>query len=209
MEILVHAVCGYARGVWRQPMFSVDVAGIGITSQRETTILWDKNTRTADSQRYHLAVPPHSGYCGQAGAGRSVGRIRRMTGLVPDAYFSGTKISGCSTVVERTRRPSAEKSVSARWIPGWWRKLTGGKVHITDATNAARDDLRHSPSGLGYDHLLHALDIPSRCCRALCSSSEVYGSVFPAGRRYSDCRHCGRPAGGTVRSDLLCGRRSG
>ena len=118
-----------------------DVAGIGITNQRETTILWDKNTgrpihnaivwqcrRTADIVDRLVAgavCPSTSG---------------RTTGLVPDAYFSATRrSSGCSTMWRaHGRRPSAGEILFGT-VDSWlvW-KLTGGKVHITDATNAAR-----------------------------------------------------------------------
>ena len=97
-----------------------DVAGIGITNQRETTILWDKNT----------GRPIHNAIVWQCRRTADIvdrlvqdglsGHIRRTTGLVPDAYFRAPRSSGCSTMWRaHERRPSAEKSCSARWIPGW------------------------------------------------------------------------------------------
>ena len=116
-----------------------DVAGIGITNQRETTILWDKNTgrpihnaivwqcrRTADivDRLVQDGLSEH---------------IRRTTGLVPDAYFSGTKIKWLLDHVEGAREKAERGEILFGTVDSWlvW-KLTGGK-----------DDLRHSPSGLG------------------------------------------------------------
>ena len=93
-----------------------DVAGIGITNQRETTILWDKNTGRADSQRHRLAVPPHSGYCGQSWC-RTVcpGTSAARPVWFRMRIFRERKSSGCSTMWRaHERRPSAEKSCSAR-----------------------------------------------------------------------------------------------
>ena len=135
------------------------------------------------------------------------GHIRRTTGLVPDAYFSGTKIKWLLDHVEGAREKAERGEILFGTVDSWlvW-KLTGGKVHITDATNAARTMIFDIHRLDWDDTLLHALDIPRAMLPRVCSSSEVYGSVS-AGRRYSDCRHCRRPAGGAVRSDLLCGRR--
>ena len=71
-----------------------DIAAIGITNQRETTLLWEQDTGQLRSQRHCLAVPPHRSLCGAAGEARALADlIRRKTGLVPDAYFSGTKLA--------------------------------------------------------------------------------------------------------------------
>ena len=160
-----------------------DVAGIGITNQRETTILWDKNTgrpihnaivwqcrRTADivDRLVQDGLSTH---------------IRRTTGLVPDAYFSGTKIKWLLDHVEGAREKAERGEILFGTVDSWlvW-KLTGGKVHITDATNAARTMIFDIHRLDWDDTLLHALDIPRAMLPRVCSSSEVYGSVsLPGG----------------------------
>lgn len=161
-----------------------DIAAIGITNQRETTILWEKATgrpiynaivwqcrRTAPLVDELLSQPGMAEY------------IKENTGLVPDAYFSATKIKWILDHVPGARERAQAGEILFGTVDSWlvW-KLTGGKVHITDATNAARTmifDIHH----LDWDDtLLHALDIPRAMLPHVCSSSEVYGSVsLPGG----------------------------
>ena len=160
-----------------------DVAGIGITNQRETTILWDKNT----------GRPIHNAIVWQCRRTADIvdrlvqdglsGHIRRTTGLVPDAYFSGTKIKWLLDHVEGAREKAERGEILFGTVDSWlvW-KLTGGKVHITDATNAARTMIFDIHRLDWDDTLLHALDIPRAMLPRVCSSSEVYGSVsLPGG----------------------------
>ena len=185
-----------------------DVAGIGITNQRETTILWDKNT----------GRPVHNAIVWQCRRTADIvdrlvqdglsGHIRRTTGLVPDAYFSGTKIKWLLDHVEGAREKAKRGEILFGTVDSWlvW-KLTGGKVHITGRDQCrTHDDLRHSPSGLGRYPAPRARYSPGdAAARVLLKRGVRF--CCPAGRRYSDCRHCRRPAGGAVRSDLLCGGR--
>lgn len=160
-----------------------DVAGIGITTQRETTILWDKNT----------GRPIHNAIVWQCRRTADIvdrlvqnglsGHIRRTTGLVPDAYFSGTKIKWLLNHVEGAREKAERGEILFGTVDSWlvW-KLTGGKVHITDATNAARTMIFDIHRLDWDDTLLEALDIPRAMLPRVCSSSEVYGSVaLPGG----------------------------
>ena len=160
-----------------------DVAGIGITNQRETTILWDKNT----------GRPIHNAIVWQCRRTADIvdrlvqdglsGHIRRTTGLVPDAYFSGTKIKWLLDHVEGAREKAERGEILFGTVDSWlvW-KLTGGKAHITDATNAARTMIFDIHRLDWDDTLLHALDIPRAMLPRVCSSSEVYGSVsLPGG----------------------------
>ena len=160
-----------------------DVAGIGITNQRETTILWDKNT----------GRPIHNAIVWQCRRTADIvdslvqdglsGHIRRTTGLVPDAYFSGTKIKWLLDHVEGAREKAERGEILFGTVDSWlvW-KLTGGKVHITDATNAARTMIFDIHRLDWDDTLLEALDIPRAMLPRVCSSSEVYGSVsLPGG----------------------------
>ena len=160
-----------------------DVAGIGITNQRETTILWDKNT----------GRPIHNAIVWQCRRTADIvdrlvqdglsGHIRRTPGLVPDAYFSGTKIKWLLDHVEGAREKAERGEILFGTVDSWlvW-KLTGGKVHITDATNAARTMIFDIHRLDWDDTLLEALDIPRAMLPRVCSSSEVYGSVsLPGG----------------------------
>ena len=160
-----------------------DVAGIGITNQRETTILWDRDTgrqihnaivwqcrRTADIVNALIedGLSDH---------------IRRTTGLVPDAYFSGTKIKWLLDHVEGAREKAERGEILFGTVDSWlvW-KLTGGKVHITDATNAARTMIFDIHRLDWDDTLLNALNIPRAMLPRVCSSSEIYGYVsLPGG----------------------------
>ena len=153
-----------------------DIAGIGITNQRETTILWDRETgrpiynaivwqcrRTAPIVDQLL-----SDGCGE--------HIKRTTGLVPDAYFSGTKIKWILDHVEGARERARRGDILFGTVDSWlvW-KLTGGAVHVTDYTNASRTMLYDIHKLDWDDTLLQALDIPRAMLPEVRSSSEIYG----------------------------------
>ena len=153
-----------------------DIAGIGITNQRETTILWDRDTgrpvynaivwqcrRTADIVDGIL----------EQGLGE---HIRSATGLVPDAYFSSSKIKWILDNVEGVRERAKRGEILFGTVDTWllW-KLTGGAVHLTDYTNASRTML-YDIHKLRWDEtLLNALDIPAEILPEVRPSSEVYG----------------------------------
>lgn len=161
-----------------------DIAAIGITNQRETTILWEKATgrpiynaivwqcrRTAPLVDELLSQPGMAEY------------IKENTGLVPDAYFSATKIKWILDYVPGARERAQAGEILFGTVDSWlvW-KLTGGKVHITDATNAARTMIFDIHRLDWDDTLLEALDIPRAMLPRVCSSSEVYGYVsLPGG----------------------------
>lgn len=161
-----------------------DITAIGITNQRETTILWEKATgrpiynaivwqcrRTAPLVDELLSQPGMAEY------------IKENTGLVPDAYFSATKIKWILDHVPGARERAQAGEILFGTVDSWlvW-KLTGGKVHITDATNAARTMIFDIHRLDWDDTLLEALDIPRAMLPRVCSSSEVYGSVsLPGG----------------------------
>ncbi len=161
-----------------------EIAGIGITNQRETTILWEKDTgrpianaivwqcrRTADIVDGLLAD----------GLGDY---IKKTTGLVPDAYFSGTKIKWLLDHVEGAREKAKRGEVLFGTVDSWlvW-KLTGGKVHVTDVTNASRTMLYDIHKLDWDDKLLAALDIPRAMLPEVRSSSEIYGYTDVLGAR--------------------------
>lgn len=158
-----------------------DIAAIGITNQRETTILWEKATgrpiynaivwqcrRTAPLVDELLSQPGMAEY------------IKENTGLVPDAYFSATKIKWILDHVPGARERAQAGEILFGTVDSWlvW-KLTGGKVHVTDRTNASRTMLYNIHKLDWDDTLLNALDIPRAMLPRVTDSSEIYG--------YTDC----------------------
>ena len=155
---------------------SSEIASIGITNQRETTILWDRETgrpiynaivwqcrRTADIVDGLIAdgLEEH---------------IRKTTGLIPDAYFSATKIKWILTHVPGAMERAKTGKILFGTVDSWlvW-KLTGGAVHVTDYTNASRTML-YDIHRLQWDEtLLKALDIPREILPEVHPSSEIYG----------------------------------
>ena len=155
-----------------------DIAAIGITNQRETTILWDKAT----------GKPIHNAIVWQCRRTAAIvdnlrqqgleEHIRRTTGLVPDAYFSATKISWILDQVAGARQRAERGEILFGTVDTWllWR-LTEGAVHATDVTNASRTMLFDINRLDWDDTLLEALDIPRAMLPQVRSSSEVYGQT--------------------------------
>ncbi len=153
-----------------------EIAAIGITNQRETTILWDRET----GRPIHNAIvwqcrrtAPLVDALLEQGLGD---HIRRATGLVPDAYFSATKIRWLLDHVEGARELAAQGRLLFGTVDTWllW-KLTGGAVHVTDYTNASRTMLYDIHRLCWDDVLLDALNIPRSLLPQVRDSSEIYG----------------------------------
>ena len=155
-----------------------DIAAIGITNQRETTILWDKTT----------GKPIYNAIVWQCRRTASLvddlkqqgleAHIRQTTGLVPDAYFSATKIKWILDKVEGAQEKAQRGEILFGTVDSWllWR-LTEGSVHATDVTNASRTML-FDINKLDWDRtLLSALDIPAAMLPQVLSSSQIYGST--------------------------------
>ncbi len=152
------------------------IAAIGITNQRETTVIWDKNT----GEPIHNAIVWQdrrtAAICDQLKADGHEAYIRENTGLVVDAYFSGTKVKWLLDHVKGAREKAEKGELLFGTIDTWliW-KLTGGKQHITDYSNASRT-LLYNIKQLEWDeHLLNILDIPKLILPQVMSSSAVYG----------------------------------
>jgi len=155
-----------------------DIAAIGITNQRETTVLWDKKT----GEPLHNAIVWQdrrtSAYCDELkaqGLGKSV---QEKTGLIIDAYFSATKIRWILDNVPGAREKAEAGEVAFGTIDTWliW-KLTDGRVHVTDVTNASRTMIYNIHS-LDWDQeLLDLFNIPRSILPEVKSSSEVYGET--------------------------------
>ena len=153
-----------------------DIAGIGITNQRETTILWDKETGRPIYNAIVWQCRRTAGIVDQLLADGYGEYIQKTTGLVPDAYFSGTKIKWMLDHVEGARARAERGEILFGTVDSWlvW-KLTGGAVHVTDYTNASRTMLYDIHKLDWDDTLLQALDIPRAMLPEVRSSSEVYG----------------------------------
>lgn len=159
-----------------------DIAAIGITNQRETTILWDKNTGEPIYNAVVWQCRRTAKIVEALEAKGLTDHIRNTTGLLPDAYFSGTKIKWILDEVPGSRERAKKGEVLFGTVDSWliW-KLTGGKVHVTDYTNACRTML-FDIHKLDWDQkLLDELDIPREMLPKVCSSSEIYGEADIAG----------------------------
>ena len=153
-----------------------DIAAIGITNQRETTILWDKATGQPIYNAIVWQCRRTADIVDQLVADGLTDHIRKTTGLLPDAYFSGTKIKWILDHVEGAREKAKRGEVLFGTVDTWllW-KLTGGEVHVTDYTNASRTMLYDIHKLDWDDTLLNALDIPRAMLPQVRSSSEIYG----------------------------------
>jgi len=156
------------------------IAGIGITNQRETTVVWDKAT----GQPIHNAIVWQSrqsqAICERLQADGHEALIRSRTGLVVDAYFSATKIRWILDHVDGAQARAERGELLFGTIDSWliW-NLTGGAVHVTDMTNAARTLLFNIHTLAWDDDLLALLDIPRAMLPHVRGSSEVYGHTRP------------------------------
>ena len=162
--------------VKRQGISSEQIAGIGITNQRETTVVWNKIT---GKPVYHAIVWQCRRTSGMIDALKNEGfgeYIQEKTGLVPDAYFSGTKIAWILENVEGARENADKGELLFGTIDSWliW-KLTGGRVHVTDYTNASRTMLFDIHTLQWDKKILERLDIPESMLPEVKPSSCVYG----------------------------------
>ena len=139
----------------------LNIAGIGITNQRETTIVWDRETEEPVYNAIVWQDRRTSEYCDSLKAEGKTEWIREKTGLIIDAYFSGTKIKWILDHVPGARERAQAEEILFGTVDSWlvW-KLTGGKVHVTDRTNASRTMLYNIHKLDWDDTLLNALDIP-------------------------------------------------
>ncbi|WP_395708785.1 glycerol kinase GlpK [Reyranella sp.] len=164
----------------RAKLAATALAGIGITNQRETTVVWDRSTgkpihnaivwqdrRTAE----HCAALKRAGHEGEVG---------RRTGLLLDPYFSGTKIAWILDHVAGARAAAARGALAAGTIECFllWR-LSGGKVHASDATNASRTLLFNIHDGTWDDALLRLLDVPASLLPTVVDCSGALGVATP------------------------------
>ncbi len=155
-----------------------DIASIGITNQRETTVLWDKNTGRPVYNAIVWQCRRTADLCDKIKAAGLSDYIRENTGLIVDAYFSATKIKWILDNIEGVRQRAEKGDILFGNIDSWlvW-KLTGGKLHITDYTNASRTMLFNIKSLKWDENLLKELNIPSSILPEVRQSSEIYGNT--------------------------------
>lgn len=160
---------------------AADIAAIGITNQRETTILWDKNTGEPVYNAIVWQCRRTSEYCDSLKEQGLTEKFRRKTGLVIDAYFSATKIKWILDNVPGARERAEKGELLFGTVETWliW-KLTKGKAHVTDYSNAARTMLFNINTLEWDDEILQILDIPKAILPEAMLSSCVYGMADPA-----------------------------
>lgn len=174
-EIWSSQVAVAAEAISKLGVNGKSVAGIGITNQRETTIVWDRKTGNPVYNAIVWQDRRTSGYCDELKKNGHAGMIREKTGLVIDSYFSGTKIKWILDNVDGARAKAKNGELAFGTVDSWliW-KLTEGRTHITDVTNASRTML-YNINTLEWDnHMLELMDIPKSILPEVHDSSEIY-----------------------------------
>ncbi|MGL4730601.1 MAG: glycerol kinase GlpK [Clostridium sp.] len=164
-------------------LLAENIAAIGITNQRETTILWDKETGKPVYNAIGWQCRRTADICDKLKEEGWEDYIRENTGLVVDAYFSATKIKWILDNVEGVREKAQKGEILFGTVDTWllW-KLTNGKVHATDYTNASRTMLFNIKTLEWDKKLLEALNIPENILPEVKNSSEVYGRTNLGGK---------------------------
>jgi glycerol kinase len=159
---------------------AADVAAIGITNQRETTIVWDRATGAPIHNAIVWQDRRTAGFCDSLKAAGLGPAIQAKTGLVIDAYFSGSKLRWTLDNVPGARARAERGELAFGTIDTWlaW-KLTRGRLHVTDASNASRTMLYNIATGEWDDELLEWLGVPRAVLPQVCASSEVVGHTAP------------------------------
>ena len=159
---------------------AADITAIGITNQRETTVVWDRATGEPVYNAIVWQCRRTSAYCDELKARGYAEAIRRKTGLVVDAYFSGPKIRWILDNVPGTRRRAEAGELLFGTVETWliW-LLTGGRVHVTDYSNASRTMLFNINTLDWDEELLDLMDIPRSMLPTPVPSSQVYGETDP------------------------------
>ncbi|MEP6592238.1 MAG: glycerol kinase GlpK [Acidobacteriota bacterium] len=155
-----------------------DIAAIGITNQRETAVVWDRETGEPVCNAIVWQDRRTAEFCDRLKADGHEAMVRERTGLVIDAYFSGSKIRWILDHVPGARARAEAGKLAFGTVDSWlvW-KLTSGAVHITDVTNASRTMLFNINTLAWDDELLALLGVPASMLPEVRASSEVYGQV--------------------------------
>ncbi|MGB0392669.1 MAG: FGGY family carbohydrate kinase, partial [Flavobacteriaceae bacterium] len=155
-----------------------EIAAVGITNQRETTVVWDRKTGTPVGKAIVWQDRRTADFCEHLQLQGKAPLFYEKTGLVLDAYFSGTKIRWILNSKPEIRTAAEKGTLAFGTIDSWliW-KLTQGKVHVTDATNASRTLLFNIHTQKWDDELLDLLEVPKSLLAKVVDSSEVVGTT--------------------------------
>jgi glycerol kinase len=178
MEIYSSQVAVMAEAVAQSGVRPSEIAAIGIANQRETTVVWDRDTGKPVCNAIVWQCRRTAGIIDRLAAEGLDGHIRETTGLIPDAYFSGSKIAWILDHIDGARDKARRGKLLFGTVDTWllW-KLTGGRVHATDYTNASRTMI-FDIHKLDWDEtLLAALDIPRAMLPEVRSSSGIFGTT--------------------------------
>ncbi|MBO0352390.1 glycerol kinase GlpK [Muricauda ruestringensis] len=169
-----------AEAVSKKGLKASQMAAIGITNQRETVVVWDRNTSEPIYNAIVWQDKRTADYCDELKKEGKSQMIREKTGLVIDSYFSGTKVKWILDNVEGAREKAEAGDLIMGTIDSWliW-KMTDGGLHITDVTNACRSMLFNINNMDWDDELLDLLTIPKSMLPEVKQSSEVYGHTTP------------------------------
>jgi len=157
-----------------------DIAAIGVTNQRETTILWERDTGKPVANAIVWQSRVTAPFCDQLKKGGHETLFRDKTGLVVDAYFSGTKVRHLLETIDGLRARAERGEILFGTVDTFliWR-LTGGKVHVTDYSNASRTLMFNIHTLDWDDELLKVLGVPRAMLPDVRASSAVYGETDP------------------------------
>jgi glycerol kinase len=155
-----------------------DIAAIGITNQRETTVVWDRTTGKPVCNAIVWQDRRTASICDRIKKDGLAGLIRKKTGLVVDAYFSGTKLQWILKHIKGAREKAKAGALAFGTVDSWliW-NLTRGKKHVTDPSNASRTMMFNIRTGDWDDELLEIFEVPRSLLPEVRSSSEVYGEA--------------------------------
>ena len=180
MDIYASQYAALTECIAKSDISPEEIAAVGITNQRETTIVWEKSTGKPICNAIVWQCRRTSYICEELERGGHSEYIRKATGLRPDPYFSATKLKWILDNVEGARKKAEAGELLFGTVDTWivW-KLTDGEVFVTDRTNASRTMLCNINNGEWDDTMLKMLDIPRSMLPEIKSSSEIYG--------YFDC----------------------
>jgi len=155
-----------------------DIVALGITNQRETTVVWNRETGKPVYNAIVWQDRRAAAFCDQLKADGHEGLIQKRTGLMIDSYFSASKITWILDHVPGARDLADAGGLAFGTVDSWliW-KLTGGRIHVTDASNASRTMLFNIHTGRWDDELLGIFHVPKSMMPAVGASAQVYGEV--------------------------------
>ncbi|MCK0191060.1 glycerol kinase GlpK [Arenibacter sp. F20364] len=180
LEIWSSQASTAAEATTKKGIYGADIAAIGITNQRETVVVWDRNTGKPVYNAIVWQDKRTSNYCDELKRQGKSKLIREKTGLVIDSYFSGTKVKWILDNVQGAREKADAGELIMGTIDSWliW-NMTKGELHITDVTNASRTLLYNINTLEWDDELLELFTIPKSMLPQVKESSEVYGHTNP------------------------------